>query len=94
MISRRNKKPVPLHVSQSRIKAERANVILRTQIWIAQLHVSVPAQQNRITVAVSQEQTTHWHCCISTICFCVLLALLNLLFLQWLYYQSVHLKTP
>ncbi len=87
MISPRKKKPLPLHVSQARINAERANVVLRTQKRIAQLHVA--AQQDRIAIL---QETRNWHFCISTICFCVLLVLLNLLFLQWLYYRSVHLQ--
>ncbi len=87
MISRMKKKHVPLHVSQARIHAERANVVLRTQKRIAILHVA--AQQDRIAIL---HETKNWHCCINTICFCVMLVLLNFLFLQWLYYKPVHLK--
>jgi hypothetical protein len=98
-----------LHVSQYRINAERANVILRTNNRIA--FWTAAAEQNRIALlaATAQEERIalltaaahqdripllaereNWHCCFNTICFCVLLLLLNLLFLQWLYYQTVY----
>jgi hypothetical protein len=88
MQSQRKKKPVPLHVSQARINAERANVIQRTNNRIALL--TSAAQQDRIPL-LAEKENWHWHCCMNTICFCVLLLLLNLLFLQWLYYQTVSL---
>jgi hypothetical protein len=87
MKSQRKKKPPPLHVSQARIIAERANVIRRTNNWIALL--TAAAQQERILLL---KEIENWHCCINTICFCVMLLLLNLLFLQWLYYQTVFLQ--
>ncbi len=81
------------------INKERANVTKRTQLRIAQLlveseesilvgQVNVAAQQDQIPLLAEQE---NWHCCLNTICFCVLLLLLNLLFCQWLYYQTVSL---
>ena len=79
------------------INKERANVTKRTQLRIAQLlveseesigQVNVSAQQDQIPLLAEQE---NWHCCLNTICFCVLLLLLNLLYLQWLYYQTVSL---
>ena len=100
MTSQRKKKPLALHMSQYRINAERANVILRTNNRIA--FWTAVAEQNRIALlaAAAQEEriallTTaahqdripllaereNWHCCFNTICFCVLLLLLNLLFL-------------
>jgi hypothetical protein len=110
MTSPRKKRPLPLHVSQYRINAERANVIRRTNNRVA-FWTSV-ADQNRIAIlaAAAQEERIalltaaahqdripllaerdNWICCFNTICFCVLLLLMNLLFLQWLYYQIVYL---
>jgi hypothetical protein len=86
MPSPRKKKPVPLHVSQAQINEERANVIRRTNNRIALL--TAAAQQDRIPLLAEKE---NWHCCLNTIYFCVLLLLLNLLFYQWLYYQTVFL---
>jgi hypothetical protein len=53
---RTKKKPLPLHVSQYRINAERANVILRTNNRIALL--TAAAEQNRIVLlaAAAQEE--------------------------------------
>jgi hypothetical protein len=88
MKSQRKKKPVPLHVSLARIHAERANVIRRTNNRIALLNAA--AQEDQIPLLPDKK---NWHCCLNTICFSVLLLLLNLLFLQWqwLYYQRVFL---
>ena len=113
MTSQRKKKPLPLHVSQYRINAERANVIRRTNNRVA--FWTAVADQNRIAIlaAAAQEEqialltaaaaaATHqyrnplmadrfnWDSCFNTICFCVLLVLMNLIFLQWLHYQTVY----
>ena len=87
MMSRRKKRPPPLHVSLHRIAAERANVILRTNNRIRSLNSSV--RQDR-TARAHGTENENWHCCLNTICFCMLLVLLNLLFLQWLYYKSLN----
>jgi hypothetical protein len=95
----RKPKPKPLWVTQAAINKERANVAKRTQLRIAQLlaeseesvgqvNVNVAAQQDRSPLLAEQQ---NWHCCLNTICFCVLLLLLNLLFCQWLYFQTVYL---
>ncbi len=104
MTSQRKKKPLPLHVSQYRINAERANVILRTNnrvaFWtavaeqnrIALLAAAAQAQEERIALlntAAYHDRIPHlaerenWHCFCNTFCFCMLLVLLNLLFLQF-----------
>ncbi len=92
----RKPKPKPLWVTQAAIKKVRANVSKRTQLRIAQLfseseesigQVNVAAQQDRIPLLAEKE---NWHCCLNTICFCALLLLLNLLFFQCLYYQTVY----
>jgi hypothetical protein len=94
----RKPEPKPLWVTQAIINKERANVAQRTQLRIAQLfaeteesirQVNVAAQQGRIPLLAKKE---NWHCCLNTFCFCVLLLLLNLLFFQWLYYQTVYLR--
>jgi hypothetical protein len=109
MTSPRKKRPLPLHVSQYRINAERANVIRRTNnrvdFWTSvadQNRIAIlaaAAQEERIallTAAAHQDRTPllaerdNLHCCFNTICFCVLLLLLNLLCLQWLYYQTLY----
>jgi hypothetical protein len=112
MTSQGKKKPLPLHVSQYRINAERANVIRRTNNRVA--FGTAVADQNRIALLAAAAQEEHialltaathqdripllaerfnWHCCFNfnTICFCLLLLLLNLLFLQWLYHHTVYL---
>ncbi len=83
MKSQRKKTPVPLHVSLARIHAERANVIRRTKNRIALLNAA--AQEDQIPLMPEKENR---HYCLNTICFCVLLLVLNLLFLQWLYYHQ------
>ncbi len=82
------KRPQPLHKSLRLIAEERANVVKRTQIRIAQL-----IAEEQVNVVPDEEANVvpdyDWHCCLNTICFCMLLVLMNLLFLQWLYYK-VH----
>ena len=81
------KKPPPLHVSRALIASEQANVVLRTQRRIALLRLhdnsndydAVPAQ-------------SHYNSCLSIFCFCLSLVVMNLLFLQWLYYQVRNAK--
>jgi hypothetical protein len=85
------KKPRPLHVSRALIQREQANVVLRTQRRIALLRANENSQDydtDDKPVPVPE----NWHCCLNTICFCMLLVLLNLLFLQWLYYKSLNLN--
>jgi hypothetical protein len=82
------KKPLPLHVSRALIAREQANVVLRTQRRIALLRANENGMHNGpddqpVTVAVH----THNHYCLSIFCFCVLLVIFNLLFLQWLFYK-------
>ena len=88
----RKKRPQPLHKSLRLIEEERANVVKRTQVRLAQLFAEAEAnvmlheEYNVVPVPV---QDYNWHCFLNTVCFCMLLALMNLLFLQWLYYK-VH----
>ena len=82
------KKPLPLHVSRALIEREQANVVLRTQRRFALLRANENSKDNDaddkpLTVPVNTQN----HYCLSIFCFCVLLVILNLLFLQWLYYQ-------
>jgi hypothetical protein len=99
MHSQRKKRHLPLHVTQRRIEAERVNLVLRTNNKLASLALDAAAIQNRILaarqgviVAHPQGTTTNWHCCLNTICFCLLLVVLNLLFMQWLYYKGLNLN--
>jgi hypothetical protein len=84
------KRPQPLHTSLRLIQEEKANVVKRTQVRIAQLiaaeeaHVIQDEESNVVPVP-----DLDWHCYMNTFCFCLLLVLMNLLFLQWLYYR-VH----
>ena len=82
------KRPQPLHKSLRLIAEERANVVKRTQVRIAQL-----IAEEEANVVPDEEANVvpdyDWHCCLNTFCFCMLLVLMNLLFLQWLYYK-VH----
>jgi hypothetical protein len=85
-----NKKPLPLHVSRALIEAERSNVVKRTQRRIALLRATENTRNHDDdddpVVAVDS------HCCLNIICFCVLLVIMNLLFLQWLYYEARNSK--
>ena len=74
------KRPQPLHKSLRLIEEERANVVKRTQVRIAQL-----IAEEEANVVPDYD----WHCFLNTFCFCIVLVLMNLLFLQWLYYK-VH----
>ena len=84
------KRPQPLRTSLRLIEEERANVVKRTQVRIAQLiaaeeaHVIRDEEDNVVPVP-----DFDWHCYMNIFCFCMLLVLMNLLFLQWLYYK-VH----
>jgi hypothetical protein len=84
------KRPQPLHKSLRLIEDERANVVKRTQVRVAQLiaeeEANVVQDEEDNVVPVPDYD---WHCYLSTLCFCTLLVLMNLLFLQWLYYK-VH----
>jgi hypothetical protein len=86
----RKKRPQPLHKSLRLIEEERANVVKRTQVRLAQLFAEEEAN-----VVLHEEDNVvpvpdyNWHCFLNTVCFCMLLVLMNLLFLQWLYYK-VH----
>jgi hypothetical protein len=75
------KRPQPLHKS-------RANVVKRTQVRIAQL-----IAEEQANVVPDEEANVvpdyDWHCFLNNFCFCIVLFLMNLLFLQSLYYK-VH----
>ena len=82
------KKPLPLHVSRALIAREQANVVLRTQRRIALLRANENAIHNGPDdQPVTGPVHTQNHYCLSIFCFCVLLVILNLLFLQWLFYK-------
>ncbi len=75
------KRPQTLHKSLRLIKEERANVVKRTQKRIAQLF----AEEEANVVpdeAADVVPDSDWHSCLNTFCFCMLLAIINLLFLQ------------
>ena len=82
------KKPLPLHVSRALIRREQADVVLRTQRRIALLR----ANENWKEIETDDKPVfvpglSHNHYCLSMFCFCVLLVIINVLFLQWLYYK-------
>jgi hypothetical protein len=82
------KKPLPLHASRELIQREQANVVLQTQRRIALLRANEnskdeDADDKPVTVPVHSQN----HYCLSIFCFCVLLVIINLLFLQWIFYQ-------
>jgi hypothetical protein len=54
------------------------------------LALDATARQDRIVARA--QATINWHCCLNAFCFCLLLVLLNLLFMQWLYYKSLNLN--
>ncbi len=67
-----------IRIAQAGFQAERGNVVLRTRVRIASLHAV--EEQHRIAQA-QPIATVNWHFCLKTICFFLLLLLLNLLFL-------------
>ena len=84
------KKPLPLHVSRALIEREQANVVVRTQCRIAFLRANENLKDHdaddndkHVTVPVH----SHNHFCLTFFCFCVMLVVMNLLFMQWVYYQ-------
>ena len=81
------KKPPPLHVSRARIASEQANVVLRTQRRIALLRLQDNSNDYDAVPAI-----THYNSCLTMFCFCLSLVVMNLLFLQLLYYQVRHGK--
>jgi hypothetical protein len=85
------KKPILLHVSRACIEREKANVILRTQRRIALLRANANSKDYD-TDDKPVPVPDNWHCCLNTICFCMLLVLVNLFFLQWLYYNSHNIN--
>jgi hypothetical protein len=87
------KKPLPLHVSRALIQREQANVVLRTQRRIALLQANENSQDNDTDdKPVPVPVHTHNHYCLSICCFCVVLVIMNLLFLHWLFYQVRNAK--
>jgi hypothetical protein len=84
------KKPPPLHVSLARIEMERIAVAQRTRTRIALL---LPhAQDNHEEAKVAGEKNSQHYYCLTIFCFCVLLLLLNLLFIQWVYYKVYNVN--
>ncbi len=86
------KKTLPLHVSRAIIAREQANMVLRTQRRIALLRANDnskdnDADDNEMPVSVPVPVPSHYHNCLTIFCFCGLLVIMNLLFLQWFYYQ-------
>ncbi len=83
-------------MSRALIEAERANVVKRTQNRIVLLR----ANENTIqhdddpleTINLAATHDVQTHCCLNTLCFCVLLVIKNLLLLQWLYYKVQKLN--
>jgi hypothetical protein len=83
----RKRKPQPLHVSLYLIEMERLNVARRTQ-------TRIDVFLGRAQIIYNEEEDvvpakTNGNYCLITSCLFVLLVLMNLLFLQWLYYK-VH----
>jgi hypothetical protein len=83
----RKKRPQQLHKSLRLIEEERANVVKRTQVRIAALSEANVVRDEEDNVVPVPDYD--WHCYLNILCFCVLLVLMNLLFLQWLCYK-VH----
>ena len=79
----RKRKPPPLRRSLQLIAEERINIAKRTQQRIDQLF----AHQTKSVDFIELDEVKHaqWQCCVNNSCFCVLLVILILLFLQWNY---------
>ncbi len=79
-----------VHVSRAIIAREQANVVLRTQQRIALLRANDNSKDNDADdskMPVTVPVPSNYHNCLSIFCFCIMLVIMNLLFLQWLYYQ-------
>jgi hypothetical protein len=78
------KRPQPLHKSLRLIAEER-------QVRIGQL-----IAEEEANVVPDEEANVvpdyDWHCCLNAICFCMLLVIMNLPFLQWLYTKYMILN--
>jgi hypothetical protein len=74
-----NNKLASLALLQRRIEAERINV-----------EMALLPQQ--IGIVARAQDTTNYHCCLNTFCFCLFFVLLNLLFMQWMYYKYLNLN--
>jgi hypothetical protein len=83
------KKPLPLHVSLHRIELERNNVAQRTKARIAKSRSKpISYQDENDSEDESKVAGVERHGCLNaTFCFCVLLLLFTLLFLQWVHYK-------
>ena len=92
----RKKKPLPLHVSLHRIQLERENVKLRTEGRILKLlSKSISYEDENDSIDEGKIENVPRHGCLNAICFCVLLLLFSLLFLQWVHYKyevTIHVK--
>ena len=83
-------KPPPLHVSLARIEMERITIAQCTRTRIALL---LPhAQNHNKEEEVAGEINSQHYYGPTIFYFCVLLLLLNLLFLQWVYYKVHNVK--
>jgi hypothetical protein len=82
----RKRKSLPLHRSLQLIAEERINIKKRTQQRIDQLF----AHETKSVDFLKLDEVKHaqWQCCVNNICFCVLLVIMNLLFLQWYYIKT------
>ena len=92
----RKKKPLPLHVSLHRIQLERDNVKLRTEGRILKLLSKlISYEDENDSIDEGKVENVPRHGCLNAICFCVLLLLFSLLFLQWVHYKyevTIHVK--
>jgi hypothetical protein len=84
------KKKPPLHVSLQRIEAERVHRAIRTQKRIAMLLGNAHHIDHEDEHVVESNGRQNYS--INITCFCVLLVIMNLLFLQWLYYKVHNFK--
>ncbi len=90
MATRRKRRPPPLHVSQHLIEEEKRQLAQRT---LAKLDSLRTPQSTRAVAGDEAERATtyvalnnpHHQCVLTTICFCLWLVIINLLYLQWLY---------
>ncbi len=88
----RKRKPPPLHVSLHLIELERLNVAKRTQTRIDILHGRDQIIYNEAEVELPAKTNGNANYCIIASCLFLLLVLMNLLFLQWMYYKVLKLK--
>ena len=89
MTTRRKRAPPPLHVSLQRIEEEKQKLAQRTRAKLETLlretNQSVLGNTSHCDIKHGDMRSTQYHGVLITLCFCLWLLTINLLYFQWLY---------